>query len=559
MNISSYKNYIVNSSKSRNFITSLGKTGAILPVVLLEATVTGGRTYQAYKRDGFVEARERVTEESLGAVFWLFGATMFGKLIETIGRKTLPLSKEDCDVGKDAVRKPFENMCLEKAKDKKFNKELFAKFKFGKIITSLIAACAFIGYVVPKMNQAITKKFYTNRIEPAKELDEKTAKMRARFYHSPQDVNINSVQNFKSIVSDKTPEKQAISFKGAEFFMTMAQNFEQNAIYKLMGTDVGTVTGRAANARNKDEMVEILFRDLASIPFYCFTTPAIIAFLNNKDIFKGADNTKLNPNTAMEIHNHFVELTKDRPDKGAIKLEEFKKFALGSDEDFKNHYEKFFPKKEEAKQEKILGIFNKKPKKEYRILNLEEYNKIVDANFKGERAEELKSLGQKMSELQPQLRVAQGDSYRLQSILTESQVEDILKGGEARRPEFMKKMLNTIFSSKKQPDRIADKYTFIPQGEIEAARERILGYVDSISQIAAKDGKKEVDWDVMMKANKRNIRRNGLYWGAAMGVSALFLSTIIPKIQYWITKMRTGRDGFPGIENYRENEQKKSV
>ena len=192
-------------------------------------------------------------------------------------------------------------------------------------------------------------------------------------------------------------------------------------------------------------------------------------------------------------------------------------------------------------------------------MNLEEYNKIVDANFKGERAEELKSLGQKMSELQPQLRVAQGDSYRLQSILTESQVEDILKGGEARRPEFMKKMLNTIFSSKKQPDRIADKYTFIPQGEIEAARERILGYVDSISQIAAKDGKKEVDWDVMMKANKRNIRRNGLYWGAAMGVSALFLSTIIPKIQYWITKMRTGRDGFPGIENYRENEQKKSV
>ena len=110
MNISSYKNYIVNSSKSRNFITSLGKTGAILPVVLLEATVTGGRTYQAYKRDGFVEARERVTEESLGAVFWLFGATMFGKLIEAIGRKTLPLSKEDCDVGKDAVRKPFENM-----------------------------------------------------------------------------------------------------------------------------------------------------------------------------------------------------------------------------------------------------------------------------------------------------------------------------------------------------------------------------------------------------------------------------------------------------------------
>lgn len=560
MNISSYKNYIVNSSKSRNFITSLGKTGAILPVVLLEATVTGGRTYQAYKRDGFVEARERVTEESLGAVFWLFGATMFGKLIEAMGRKTLPLSKEDCDVGEDAVRKPFKNMCAEKMKDKKFNKELFAKFKFGKIIASLVAACAFIGFVVPKMNQAITKKFYTNRIEPAKELDERTLKMRAHFFHSP-DININSVQNFKSVVSDKTPQNQnkALSFKGAEFFTTMAQNFEQNAIYKLLGTDVGTVTGRTANARNKDERVEILFRDLSSIYFYCFSTPAILAFLNNKDVFKGA-NTKLNPNTAMDVHNHFINAMKDEKKTASMPLEDFKKFALGADEDYNKYYEKFFPKQQEAKQEKILGIIPKKAKKEYRVLNLEDYNKIVDANFKdAEKAKTLKKLGQEMSELQPQLRIADGESVKLQSILTESQVEDILKGGEARRPSFMKKMLNSIFSSKKQPDRISDKYTYIPQGEIEAARERILGYVDSVSQLAAKEGKKEVDWDVMLNANKRNKNRNGLYWGAAMGVSALFLSTIIPKVQYWITKMRTGRDGFPGIENYREQEQKKSV
>ena len=54
----------------RKFVTQLDKSGAILPVVLLEGAVTGGRTYQAYKRDGFVEARERVTEESLGAIFW---------------------------------------------------------------------------------------------------------------------------------------------------------------------------------------------------------------------------------------------------------------------------------------------------------------------------------------------------------------------------------------------------------------------------------------------------------------------------------------------------------
>jgi len=60
-----YGSYLRNSTSSmRKFVTKLDRKGAILPVLLLEATVTGGRTYQAYKRDGFVEARERVTEET---------------------------------------------------------------------------------------------------------------------------------------------------------------------------------------------------------------------------------------------------------------------------------------------------------------------------------------------------------------------------------------------------------------------------------------------------------------------------------------------------------------
>ena len=59
----------------------------------------------------------------------------------------------------------------------------------------------------------------------------------------------------------------------------------------------------------------------------------------------------------------------------------------------------------------------------------------------------------------------------------------------------------------------------------------------------------EVNWETMLKANKRNMRRNGLYMGVAMGISALFLSTIIPKVQYLITKIRTGQDKFPGTEN----------
>ena len=312
INTKNIDDYLAKSTQTRNFVTKLGKTGAILPVIMLEATVTGGRTYQAFQRDGFVEARERVTEESLGAVFWLFGATMCGALIEWLGNKLLKLPKRHCDVGQDALRKPVNNMFLD---NPQFSKDVFSKFKFGKIITSLIAACTFIGYIVPKMNQAITRKFFTGRVEPEKKLDPKMVKLYEHIHG--KDININAVQNFKSTVyqdsinSKKADKKPALSFKSAEFFTRMAQNFEQNAIYKLLGTDVGTVSGRSINARNKDERIEILFRDISSIYFYCFSTGAILDFLNKHDAFKGT-NTKLDPQTAKEVHNDIVKLMNDK-------------------------------------------------------------------------------------------------------------------------------------------------------------------------------------------------------------------------------------------------------
>lgn len=45
------------------------------------------------------------------------------------------------------------------------------------------------------------------------------------------------------------------------------------------------------------------------------------------------------------------------------------------------------------------------------------------------------------------------------------------------------------------------------------------------------------------------MNKNGIFMALAMGVSALFLSTIIPKIQYYITFLRTGKNSFPGTEN----------
>ena len=87
----------------------------------------------------------------------------------------------------------------------------------------------------------------------------------------------------------------------------------------------------------------------------------------------------------------------------------------------------------------------------------------------------------------------------------------------------------------------------MPIDKIKDRRDRIIGYVKAIIKDAQETG--EVTAQRMVKLNKRNMTKNGLFMGLAMGVSALFLSTIIPKIQYYITYLRTGKNSFPGTEN----------
>ena len=565
--------YTANLSKSRNFITSLRKPGVILPVILLESTVTLGRTYQAYQRDGFVEARERVTEESLAAIFWLFGATIFGKLIQTIGQKFMHMPKTDIDVGHDKVRQPFKNFVLDNLGNKYFDEKRLASFYFGKVILSLIAACAFIGFVVPKVNQAITKYIFRHgKInennqpqqpqKPAVKTDLKAAKpmIITNAAHKntqamkAQNVSINSVNEFKAKENKQNP-----SFGVSAAALTqIIQKFDENAIYKLLGTDVGTVGGRTINARNKDERVEILFRDLVSIIFYCFSTDWIFGLLNKHDKFNGL-NTVLNPTTSAEVHNYLLEKMKEAG-KTSMGAEEFEKFALGKAElsaEDKVLYEKLFPPKPAPARKKLFGIFEIKsdkwaqrlkliPEPEVGVISVERYKELIKDNVTDEsKAQNLIQLGEKMSELQPEKTkfnkiTRERSTFR---VITSSQVEDIFKGGVARDAGFMKTTLNNIFKSKGHPNRLTEKYQYISQNSIEGERKNIFNYIKSLVQMAESG---EVNWETMLKANKRNMSRNGLYMGVAMGISALFLSTIIPKVQYLITKIRTGQDKFPG-------------
>lgn len=581
-----YNKYLINkTSAARSFVTKLNKDGAILPVVLLEATVTGGRTYQAYKRDGFVEARERVTEESLGAIFWLFGATMAAALFDKIGQKFLKIPKNMPDVGRDKIRGPFNNFVNKvasvlnlSAAQKDAVKTNLARFSVGKTAASLITACLFIGYVVPKLNQAITKHLFgkMSQKDPNHEKapDPRTNKLTikdARAIFSAKGISINAVENFKASNSSlKNPaglsKNSTPSFGlGADSMLRIVQNFQTNDVWKLLGTDVGTVTGRTANARNKDERIEILFRDVSSIYFYCFSMPAIVAFMNKKDTFIGL-NTKLNPMSAMEVHNHMV---KRMAESGFDKMqpESFKNMMLGNElnDVEKDLLKKAFPNQKPASTKKVFfGLFNKKVPAVYDSTTLENFEKIVDDYIKDpQRAENIKINARAMSKLQP---LKEGVA-----MITATQAEDAMRGGEVRTPAFMQKVLNHAFEdfivkpenydeagnvikkgAKKLTNPLTDSYRYISQSQIEGTRKQVIDYVKAIVEEAKSKGK-NVDFELMTKMNKRNMTKSGLFMGLAMGVSSLFLSTIIPKIQYYITYLRTGKNSFPGTESLTQN------
>ena len=97
----------VNGAGFARFITNMTKNDAMGPIIALEATVTGGRTIQAYKRGGKDEARERLIEESTGAIVWLFGV----KALNWFGDKILgKIFGGNFDVGTDNIlRTPFKN------------------------------------------------------------------------------------------------------------------------------------------------------------------------------------------------------------------------------------------------------------------------------------------------------------------------------------------------------------------------------------------------------------------------------------------------------------------
>ncbi len=514
-------------SYARRFVRGIGQR-SLVPLIMLECFVTGGRTVQAYKRGGFEEARERFTEESVGAAFWFAGVKMFNKINDHIGKKVLNLPTANFDADDDGVRAPLKNYLHDdklaklqaKAEGKtgkliqNLTQKQIAIFKTLKVGSSILLANVLVGLVVPKINQHITAVYHQKHLNdgnlPKVKQEEKIPQFSP--YQKPV-----SMDNFT-----KTDENNSVSF-GMNYstMLSMANKFENDPTYQLLSTDVGIAGGRAISSRNNHERTEVLFRDLTSIYFYMFNMPNINRWLNQ---IEDGRKTRLDPVAAKQVTDHLQAVLDENG--GRMSVKDFAKHALGDNSN--------------------TGYIDRELNRKFdknRVITLDAFKDYLNNHktFSPESIKKYSDLADKMSKLQPQIEGV--------SILTKNEVKDIFREGAINMPEFLQNVLGVAT----QGD-YAEKYKFVSNKEMECLKEDIVHYVTKIIDRASKKGV-DITGDVLKKACRENFFKNTFNWGMGFATSALFLSTLIPKMQYWITKMTTGQDKFPGTADY-SNEKK---
>lgn len=511
---------IINFPKTpREFTRAMIDQNSRTATVMIESCVTTGRSVNAYKRGGFAEARERFCDDVTSAVFWMLGVDMFNKAGNILGKHLFHLPETNFDVGKDALRTPFEN-CSAKLKEQYgSNSELAKKtikklqvFKFSKAIISTILATGFVGFALPKINQAVTEKMLhsTKKKTQNKNISQDNSVTVNKTKNPYEGLKSVSFADFSKSISSPSAKNQ--SFKGLNGF---AYALEHDNKLKLLTTDVGMLAGRTVTARNKDEAREFLFRDSVSMIFYYLTTPFIYDELRH--VTSKAGMTAIDPVAAKSITDKMCQLVKNEGDK--INTDEFRKKTIGVlDETGKTLLETL--------------PFNSD------VISLSELSKhIKDRNL-------LAKAKKMAANLQP-------EQAGVGKVLTKQQVADVLKNGSLNTPEFMGEIFKTKFG-----EDLLNEYKYIPFKDIKKFRNEIDTYANSVIEYANKKNNGVVTKKLLEEYSKKGFIYTNVFRLAGMAFSAFMLAVVIPKVQYALTAKRTGSNAAPGLRAY-EEEQKK--
>ncbi|MDD3419859.1 MAG: hypothetical protein PHE78_04575 [Candidatus Gastranaerophilales bacterium] len=185
------------------------------------------------------------------------------------------------------------------------------------------------------------------------------------------------------------------------------------------------------------------------------------------------------------------------------------------------------------------GVFDKKG-----VTSVEKMHAFIDNNVvELQKAADLKEKAVKLSALQPE--------KNGQKILTKTQLTNLFHDGLVNEPAVINNLINNSTGGKAM-----NRIKFVPQGKVDEARKTVVDYAQSIVERAKAKKKDAISKDFLKEMKTRNLMTKLGYWGVGMAVSAYFLSTAIPKMQYWMTQKATGHNDFPGIQTYEKHKTK---
>lgn len=501
----------------REVLRAFSDPDSLITTIALESSVTGGRGINAYKRGGIHEFRERFIDDVVSAIFWMKGVDIFNKIGDKFGQHVLKLPTTEFDVGKDALRTPFNNL-IQDLKEKTASPEAakalekkLAAFKFTKIILSTLLATSFVGFGLPKINQAITRRLMADeklkhKTENSNEINKISDEINKQYSFEEFNKKIN-----KSNKKDNIPNFRGIS---PTMMTTIAHYLESNKICKMLSCDAGILSGRVLTARNPDEGREYFFRDAASSFFYFASTPLVYKLFQK---ITGSSNlTSIDSVASKQINNEIIKhLTNADGTFASINTKDFKARIIG------------------VLNEKAKELISELPFKSD-VISLEELKKYVTD-------EKLIEKAKKMASLQPE----QGT---IGQVLTKQQVADVFKDGCLNTPEFMQKIFKSRFG-----EALTNPYKYIPMKKITTFRDNMDKYVQSIMDMANKTNSGIINKELLDKINKKSFAMSATFRFIAIAFSAFVLGIAIPKIQYAITAKRTGDKGAPGLREFKED------
>ena len=83
---------------------------ATIPTLAIETGVTLGRANEANKRGGKPEAIDRLIEQGISAVVWIYGVNILKNVGNFIGKNLMGIENLNFDIGFDELRNPIKHI-----------------------------------------------------------------------------------------------------------------------------------------------------------------------------------------------------------------------------------------------------------------------------------------------------------------------------------------------------------------------------------------------------------------------------------------------------------------